>query len=189
LVATSPKAGVKWANDSMLTGDKNERNNCCLYSFIKKIQILNATLVILLIILIVESIKFLIKETNFEYYSFLFSHLPQKIILIRYFFSIFLRIFLTICCVGTILKKKAFAIALIFYATFTIMTVYWKHPYATFERIYHTMLAYGDASPSMVSSLPLLTMISVIKNYVVDIGSSLLLILLLNNKKISSQFR
>ena len=119
--------------------------------------------------LIFLGLKFLIKETNFSYYSSLFSHLPDKIIVIRFCFSILLRIFLIITGIGIILRKDFFRKAFIIYGFFTMLTIYWKHPKSTFEKVYLSMIEDGTLDASFIESLPVFAQTSVVLNYIFDI--------------------
>ena len=104
--------------------------------------------------LILSSIRYFLYETNYSYYSFLFSFMSKKLILIRFLYSIFIRCILLILAIGLMLRIDFCRKLLIFYAFYTITTVAFKHPYNSFVNIFSYMIKTGATPPEMYSYVP-----------------------------------
>ena len=71
---------------------------------------------------------------SFSYYVYLFHWLPEDVVKVRYGVSWCLRLVGVMVGVGLCYRKERARQAALVLSTFTLLTVYWKHPYATLER-------------------------------------------------------
>ena len=76
---------------------------------------------------------------NFHWYFDIYSYWPKWLILIRYLFSWFQRILGLVTAIGILRLKNIFRRIAIAIGVFTILTVYWKHPYAAFKNHAETL--------------------------------------------------
>ncbi|OPX28911.1 MAG: hypothetical protein B1H08_05050 [Candidatus Omnitrophica bacterium 4484_171] len=149
---------------------------------------------ILGIIIILYILKDLPGIIRFKYYhSFFILDYPEKFIIIRYCFSIALRIFLTASVIGLFLKKDIFRRALIFFSFFNIFTLYWKHPVPVFRKIINEIfkkMAAINAYPSYVlmKNYDKILYSSLAAVYIVDILFSLSLIYFLTRPYVKKHF-
>ena len=146
-------------------------------------SVINAPLITLWIVLLVLSLKcgYFLANHSFSAYTHIFAGLPQELIRLRYSASVASRVVVILACLGTATRRNIFRQVLLAYAVFTLLIMYWKHPYSVFENIYDSLAAQGIGGLEH----PLLAMS---KSYLEDIILSLLLIHLLNHTKIKSRF-
>jgi len=85
------------------------------------------------IILILVSLSQLLWLVNYRYYVYIFHQLPEPLIPLRFLFSNSLRIVGLICGLGILRFKERYRKITLALFWFVIVTVYWKHPYFTFE--------------------------------------------------------
>lgn len=72
---------------------------------------------------------------DYDYIRWMFNQLPDRLFYLRYGFSFFLRLYLLITAFGLMSLKEIARKAIIALAIFTILTIYWKHPFYVFENI------------------------------------------------------
>lgn len=77
--------------------------------------------------------KLLAEKGLYEHY---YSYLPTRLVAIRYAFSWFQRILGILAGVGILARKEIARKLAFFIGGFTILTVYWKHPYEAVK--FHT---------------------------------------------------
>lgn len=93
---------------------------------------------VLLIISSLLHMRYLLSEH--DTYMYIYGYLPHWLAVVRYFFSWFQRILGLTAAVGLLRRNELGRKLAIFIAIFSILTIYWKHPYAGFKN--HT--AYLD---------------------------------------------
>lgn len=145
-------------------------------------------IIILSIIIILYSLQGM-PILNFDSYALEFRPLPEKLILLRYAFSIALRIFLFITGIGILFRREIFRKCIIFASFFTIITVYWKHPVVVFKRVLIWRIAQGVVPVSMIPKINILAWKSAAICYSIDIIIALVLIYLFTRPKIKEQFK
>ena len=90
------------------------------------------------IILAGHHLRGLYSISHFSWYNSLFPHLPAWLVVARYGFSKSLKIAFVITGIGIITRQEFFRKAVIAISSFTIVTMYWKHPLETFRHIMRT---------------------------------------------------
>ena len=146
---------------------------------------------IIIILYILKDLPGIIKFKH--YHLFFILNYPEKFIIIRYCFSVALRIFLTVSVIGLFLKKDIFRRALIFFSFFNVFTLYWKHPIFVFEKIINEIFgkliainAYSSYALMKNYDRILYSALAVI--YIVDILFSLSLIYFLTRPYVKEHF-
>lgn len=145
-------------------------------------------IVILGIIVIFYSLQGM-PTLDFGSYAAKLYPLPEKLILIRYLFSIALRIFLLLAGIGVLFRKEFFRKCVIFGGLFTIITVYWKHPVIVFKNILIWRIEQGIVPASMMSRINELAWKSATICYLIDIIVVLVLVYLFTRPKIKEKFK
>ena len=72
-----------------------------------------------------------------KWYWFNYSYMPEWLIIARYSFSWLQRVVGIIVAIGLFRFKEVFRKLMLLVSWFTILTVYWKHPYTAFKN--HTL--------------------------------------------------
>ncbi|MCA9401996.1 MAG: hypothetical protein KC713_10230, partial [Candidatus Omnitrophica bacterium] len=72
---------------------------------------------------------------DLNHYAIMFRYLPDYILIIRFLFSLLLRIVMLVTFIGVIHYSNTFRKVLIWICVFTLLTLFWKHPYQAFENI------------------------------------------------------
>lgn len=159
--------------------------------FLKKEFWLKWALVLnsMMFLLAVMALGFLLRETNFSYYSSLFESLPLWLVKIRFTFSISLRLFMLLGAVGVVLRLAWARLVVIFYSVFTIVTIYWKHPYSTFKDIMLKLQSQGQLTEHMVENITLYAVGLMIFFCLKDIFISIISLYLLNREDLKKQFK
>ncbi|MBU4334012.1 MAG: hypothetical protein KKD07_06185 [Candidatus Omnitrophica bacterium] len=132
----------------------------------------------------------------FDLYEFMFQFLPQNYILARYVGSLSLRLIFIISALGLMYYKNIFRKAIMIACLYTIITVYWKHPYEalinfdryfnfnvmTFNQSLYAHFRYKFLDYYYIKKL------SIIVAYVIDITLYGSIIFYLNRKKVKKYF-
>ena len=85
-------------------------------------------------VLIGGSVFQMVTLLNFEHYQYLFQDLPRAVMIIRYVVSWVVRVVSVCSGVGLLRRNDLARRIAITVCWLTIVTVYWKHPYAGFRR-------------------------------------------------------
>jgi len=135
----------------------------------------------------------LFSPSYYSWYSSIFQPLPEKVIYLRYIFSIIFRIIELACGLGIFYRKEAFRRLAIFISWFTIAVVYWKHPFNALVR--HEQIVVDNIYPvagSRLSSLAyteFITWVSLGILYAIDIGIAALAIYYFTRPRIKEEFK
>lgn len=121
------------------------------------------------ICLIFFSAKDLWNFSHFERYQFMFQHLPQDMILMRYKFSIVLRAAILITAIGILSRKDVFRKLLIWISFFNIITIYWKHPIGCYRHIFKKMTELGLMQSSSLCQSNVFPWVMMACCYAIDI--------------------
>ncbi len=70
------------------------------------------------ILIVLHALHQLINFSHYEKYLFLFKHLPENMILLRYSFSMFIRLLSLVSGMGILLRKEFFRKAMVFICFF-----------------------------------------------------------------------
>ncbi|MCX5700455.1 MAG: hypothetical protein NTZ63_02800 [Candidatus Omnitrophica bacterium] len=127
--------------------------------------------------------------SDFRHYAFLFQPLPERIILVRYFFSIFLRIVLVITGIGILFLNEYFRRIILFISFFTVATIYWKHPVICFKNIVMNLVARGAFTSDVTLTPDTVIWILIVINYIIDISFALCLIYFFTRPQVKEQFK
>ena len=125
---------------------------------------------------------------SFSSYYIKFRPSPEKIIFIRYIFSIAVRVVLLVSSVGILLRKDIFRKIILFISFFTIATIYWKHPVICFKRVLMWKIAQGILPVDVLPKIDMVAWISAIICAIVDIGFALCAIYYFTRPKVKKQF-
>lgn len=87
------------------------------------------------LLLILGSLYKLFGFIRYDYYVFMFQQLPVGTINDRYIISIAYRVVGLITAGGLLLRREWARQLFICLCVFTLVTLYWKHPYAVFHNI------------------------------------------------------
>jgi len=94
-------------------------------------------IVIVAILLIITSlIQLIIELSRAKLYIAQLYPLPLNLIFLRYFITVLLRVVGLSCGIGILLFSNLFRKLLILLSFSTIFTIYWKHPFFIFEKMY-----------------------------------------------------
>ena len=123
---------------------------------------------------------------NFAHYRFLHQYLPDTLILPRYLVSIAIRLVMLACGIGVLKRREFFRRLLIATCFLTILTLYWKHPMASFKSIliqlqHRGLLINPELYPFLLWSLLGIVCVS-------DILNSVLLVYFYSRPKVIVQF-
>jgi len=134
------------------------------------------------------------KPGYYSWYSSIFWPLPEHIIFIRYLLSIIFRIFKLISGIGILLRKEIFRKLTLLMSWFTIIIVYWKHPFNAVLRHADTVTktiyqANGFNALTFPPPTRLIAGISLGCLYAFDIGVSVLAIYYFTRPYIREQFK
>jgi hypothetical protein len=94
-----------------------------------------ASLWLFSIFLVTAAIYDLLNFSNYEYYRSIFQQLSDIHFHVRYIFSICLRLFMMAVGYGLFVFKEKARKGTLYFAVFTIVTIFWRHPFYVFERI------------------------------------------------------
>ena len=140
------------------------------------------------LLIIYSCIKFFIQETNYSYYSSLFSYMPSYLIFIRFLYSILVRVILVILAVGLVFRIDICRKLIILYAFYTIITVAFKHPYNSFVNIFSYMIRVGITPPEMYSQVPILIYFTYIITCIKTVCIWFVIAYILTKKQIKEKF-
>ena len=138
--------------------------------------------------LIFFSAKDLWNFAHFERYRLIFQYLPQDTILLRHKFSIALRAAMLITAVGVLFRKELFRRLMIGIFSFTIITIYWKHPLGCYRHIFKGMAESGLIQSSLLRLSDTFSWIMMISCYAIDISVAAGLIYFFTRPVVKSQF-
>lgn len=140
------------------------------------------------ICLISFSLKDLWNFSHFERYQFMFNYLPQDVMMLRYKFSIALRLAILVTAIGIMFRKELFRKLMVGIAIFTIMTIYWKHPLDCYRNIFKRMADIGLMQPSLVHLSDTLSYAMMISCYAIDLAISIGLVYFFTLSGVKNQF-
>jgi len=86
---------------------------------------------------VIQSFVILKAGILFDSYTYIFSYYPENTLRLRYGFSWLQRIIGLAAGIGIFYQKEFFRKIAIFFLTFMIATLYWKHPYQGFTNMAH----------------------------------------------------
>lgn len=144
---------------------------------------------LLMIYSIALATKFFFEYLDYQYYANVFKGLPELLIKFRFAFSISLRLLIVVSGVGVLLRRNFARLLAIIYSLFTIGTVYWKHPYHTFENVFMWQAANGTLPQTVADNLHYYVLGLMLYYYIKDILLALVVIYILKRKDIVLQFR
>ena len=135
-----------------------------------------------------------------DWYFMLYSHLPEWLMVMRYSFSWLQRILGLSAAIGMLMLKDFYRKLALVISVFSILTLYWKHPYTAFQK--HTeLLDKVFAANTSLSNLFLklsenginisfsdLTVASMLFHWFLDIIFFGSLIYFLTRKEVKGQF-
>ncbi|MCD4779271.1 MAG: hypothetical protein K8S27_01805 [Candidatus Omnitrophica bacterium] len=127
---------------------------------------------------------------DYEFYQFMFQPLSGASLFFRYLGSIVLRLMVIATAFGLIVKKEFFRKVAIVICCFTVLTIYYKHPYQVFKNIAIGQEYQVRDTVSVTYELenPVFPVISMIFYYFVDITFSLIVILYLRKLSVKQYF-
>jgi len=144
------------------------------------------------ILICVSSMLRLISLIDFHYYRFMFQQLSEQVIMIRYIFSIFIRVIGLVSGIGILFLNNNFRRLALALSLFTLLTIFWKHPYYVFENIAYSIhemeIGALNAPPKEPLQNPSFPLISMIVFYMVDISFAGSFIYFFTRKGIKQQF-
>lgn len=143
----------------------------------------------MMLLVVIMAIGFFVRETNFAYYSSLFQSIPKHIIVVRFSFSIFLRVVMFLGGIGVIVRSKCARKVVLIFSFFTIVTIYFKHPLSTFTDLFSGMALRGELPEFMIPNIKWYGLGLMIFFCMRDILLSVIVIYLLNRKDIVCQFK
>lgn len=125
-------------------------------------------------LLMITSILQMRKFVSFDDYHRIFQQLPPVLVAIRYCISITLRILGFLSGLGILLRRNWARILALSLAIFTILTLYWKHPYFVVSNYYKIIFYFANspldgAQVVLPQNLKLLTFITLGVFYLIDI--------------------
>ena len=146
----------------------------------------------LFIITSLLQLRFLINER--QMYLYFYSYMPPWMMLLRYSFSWFQRLLGLLAGVGILtLREPARKLALVI-AWFTILTVFWKHPYAGYKL--HTQYLDKTVLPMLTQvfgpfpiTFSSLTVWSMVLNWLCEIAFDGALIYFFTRPSVKQQFK
>jgi hypothetical protein len=125
---------------------------------------------------------------SFSSYYVKFRPEPEKIIFIRYIFSLAIRAALLVSGVGILFRKDIFRKVILGVSFFTLATIYWKHPAICFKRVLLWKVAQGILPAEVIPKADMLARMSSIICSSVDIVFALCLIYYFTRPKVKQQF-
>jgi len=146
------------------------------------------------VLLIYSSLSQLEQFTSLNQYHLVFQPLPENIIRLRFFVSIVIRVIGLISGIGLLFRRDFFRKLAIFSASFTLLTIYWKHPFFVVDK-YSKIIAFSIARHSMGEQMVLphtniyTTTLALILLYSIDIIFSGCLIFYLTRRKVKTWFK
>lgn len=142
----------------------------------------------MMILLIAIAVDFLIRYGSYEYYANLFSAMPLWLINVRFVFSVVLRIIIILGSIGVLLRSRIARKLILAYSIFTILTIYWKHPYVAFKNVFEWQAANGTLPENVAANLHWYILGLMLFFYIKDILISIITIYLLRRENIAMQF-
>jgi len=134
------------------------------------------------------------KFISFDYYSRVFQQLPPFFIVGRYIISIMLRVLGFSAGIGLLLRKDIARKLALGLAIFTILSLYWKHPYSVVYN-YYKISFYFTQNPDGVVQFVLpetikqYTLVTLAVFYLFDILFCSGLIYYFTRPKVKAQFK
>jgi len=125
---------------------------------------------------------------SFSSYYIKFRPEPEKIIFIRYIFSLAVRAALLVSGAGILWRKDIFRKVILGVSFFTIATIYWKHPVICFKRVLMWKVAQGILPAEVIPRIDMLARVSALICSSVDIVFALCLIYYFTRPKVKQQF-
>ncbi len=130
----------------------------------------------------------------YNYYKDIFQPLPQELIRLRYLISCVRRLSGLVVGIGVLCNKDIFRKLLIFISWFTLLTLYWKHPFFAVQNHARYVLKQmsGIAGSCGFVTLPserFLTAVSLAGLYAIDIVFSALVIYYFTRPSIKEWFK
>lgn len=144
-------------------------------------------------VFIITSLAQIIKLLDVDNYAWLFQALPEKIFLFRYLVSWSLRMLGLACGIGIIFRKNLFRKIALILCSFTVVTIYWKHPFLEvskhaakiIDEVYAISGVSGLLEPSLIK---LVVIASFIGLNVIDFGFALCILYYFTRADIKAQF-
>jgi hypothetical protein len=126
-----------------------------------------------------------------DWYFSLYSYMPQWLLVTRYSFSWLQRILALTAAIGILYYRDLYRKLLIALCSFTILTVYWKHPYEAFHAHTKNLDAqFGyllKGAPGL--TFESLTVVSIIAHCLVNIAFSGTVIYFLTRPRVKNLFK
>lgn len=121
----------------------------------------------------------------YSWYSLIFQSLPEKAIFLRYVLSIIFRVIEFVFGLGIFCRKDVFRRLAIFMSWFTIVVVYWKHPFNALTR--HAQIVVDNIHPA--ASTKFISWVSLVFIYALDIGIAAFTIYYFTRPHIKEEFK
>jgi len=93
-------------------------------------------LIIAILLILTSSAQLTIELSRVKLYMAQLYPLPLSLIVLRYFITVMLRMVGLACGIGVLFFSNVFRKLLILLCSLTIVTIYWKHPFFIFEKMY-----------------------------------------------------
>lgn len=139
----------------------------------------------------------LLKPDYYAWYSAIFQGMPERMIFLRYSVSVFFRIFELVVGAGLIFRKEIFRKAVLLMSCFSVLIVYWKHPFAAV--LNHAQMVIINLSESAAASAgagldfsvppKLIAWVALIFLYIFDIGIAALTVYYFTRPYIKEKFK
>jgi small-conductance mechanosensitive channel len=127
------------------------------------------------------------------WYSSIFQPLPEKIIFLRYVFSIIFRVIELAFGLGILCRKDLFRKLAIFMSWFAIAVIYWKHPVGAFTKHANAVINHIYPATNCQLSSPVnkefVYWVSLGVVYAIDIGIAALAIYYFTRPRIKEEFK
>ena len=147
--------------------------------------------IILIVTSLFQSYVLLKAGIRFDWYTYIFSYYPENTLRLRYGFSWLQRIIGLAAGIGIFYQKELFRKIAIFFLTFIIATLYWKHPYQGFTNMAHLIGACQDGAFAEFTHISCKTIIvpAIIINCLLDLIFAGSIIFYLTRPKVKIHFK
>jgi len=135
----------------------------------------------------------LFSPNYYSWYSSIFGALPENLIFIRYILSTIFRIFELILGIGTLFRKELFRKLVLFMSWFTVIIVYWRHPFNALAK--HVQIVVNNIYPvtsyqlNSPAYIKLISWVSLGLLYAIDIGFAVLAMYYFTRPRIKEEFK
>ena len=145
------------------------------------------------IVLIATSLVHLRTLLEVDHYWWLFESMPEPVLRLRYFCSVWLRVLGLASGIGLLRRQETFRKAAMAVGIVTMATVYWKHPWFAVNKLAQSVIDMFAASSGLgylftPSLRRLVAVFSLIGLYVFDLAFSIWLLVYLTRPHVTAWF-